>query len=203
MDRKIIWSPVFVLISGNAHQLVALSLGSDPIRGKIVAKSPQEMTKEEWLASHASSNVTSISNNSTVDDDPEAGVVIEHAWIPTGKYLATDIGHELKHKYKGYDDKLVIEFCIVEGDYKSAIVRGFFRIKIKGKYKFDVQGGSRWVTEMRAMFPERGRKDTLPVSLLRGKVIEILVRDAKGKGNKPLPENARYSVVEKMIRVVR
>ena len=53
------------------------------------------------------------------------------------------------------------------------------------------------------MFPERGRKDTLPVSLLKGRTIEILVRDAKGKGQMDLPEHARYSVVEKMLRVVQ
>ena len=59
------------------------------------------------------------------------------------------------------------------------------------------------MTEMRSMFPERGRKDTLPVSLLKGRTIEILVRDAKGKGQMDIPEHARYSVVEKMLRVVQ
>jgi hypothetical protein len=41
------------------------------------------------------------------------------------------------------------------------------------------------------------------VSLLKGRVIEIQVRDSRGKGNKPLAEEMRYSVVKKMLRVVQ
>ena len=175
-----------------------------------MGKNPQEMTNDEWLARHAPQNATPITPppltvppGNDAEDNPEECVVVEHAWIPEGKYCATYIGHELKKKYRGYDDKLVIEFSIVQSDYSGEIVRGFFIIKILADYKYSAQGGSRWVTEMRSMFPELGRKRSPSVSLLKGRVIEIQVRDSKGKGNKPLPEDMRYSVVEKMLSVVQ
>lgn len=129
--------------------------------------------------------------------------MVEHAWLPAGRYFASYISHELKKEYRGYDDKLVIEFSIVQNDFSGEIVRGFFIIKILADYKYSAKGGSRWVREMRSLFPEIGRKRAPSVSMLKGRVIEIQVRDAKGKGGKPLDEDMRYSVVKKMIRVVQ
>jgi hypothetical protein len=177
-------------------------------------KSPERQSVGDWLVDYDGENVTPIQPQSPAvpvsaiplpngEDDPEECVVVEHAWIPEGKYCATYIGHDLKKKYRGYDDKLVIEFSIVQGDYSGEIVRGFFIIKILADYKYSAQGGSRWVTEMRSMFPELGRKRSPTVSLLKGRVIEIQVRDSRGKGNKPLAEEMRYSVVKKMLRVVQ
>lgn len=173
-------------------------------------KRPEDQTVVEWYAAHAGDRTSpnaaptrSVSNASILEEDPEAGAVYEHAWIPEGGYYAQYLRHELVENFKGYGDKLVVEFCIVEGDCKGEVIPAYFGTQIKGRYKYTFKGGSRWVTEMRSMFPERGRKESLPVTLLKGKVIEIQVRNSKGKGQKLLPENMRWSVVGKMIRVVR
>jgi len=173
-------------------------------------KSPEDQTVDEWEAEYSGENVSPfpaheapVSEESLSDDDNEECVVVEHAWIPEGKYCATYIGHDLKKKYRGYDDKLIIDFSIVQSDYSGEIVRSFFIIKILADYKYSAQGGSRWVREMRSMFPELGRKRAPKVSMLKGRVIEIEVRDSMGKGNKPLDEDMRYSVVKKMLRVVQ
>ena len=173
-------------------------------------KSPQEQTTDEWLESYGSHNVTPIQSSALVvpprdnplPDESGEGLVIEYAWVPAGIFRGTYLKHELKPNFRGYGDKLIVEFCIVDGDYIGDIVRGFFNVTITGENKFSVRGGSRWVTEIRQLFPERNRKDRLPVSLLKNRVIEIQVRDSRGKKQKDLPENERYSVVKKMLRLV-
>ena len=173
-------------------------------------KSPEEQTTDEWLESYDSQNVTPIQSSALVvppkdnplPDESGEGLVIEYAWVPVGVFRATYQKHELKPNYMRYGDKLIVDFCIVEGDYRGEIVQSFFNVKITGENKFSVRGGSRWVTEIRHLFPERNRKDRLPVSLLKNRVIEIQVRDSKGKKQKELPEHARYSVVKKMLRLV-
>ena len=176
------------------------------------SKHPDELTNDEWVATYTSDNVTPINtpaltapviSESSAPDELEECVVVKHAWLPAGKYFATYLGHELKKKYRGYDDKLVIEFSIVQSDYSGEIVRSFFIIKILADYKYSAQGGSRWIREMRLLFPEIGRKRAPSVSMLKDRVIEIQLRDAKGKGGKTLDEDMRYSVVEKMLRVIR
>ena len=135
-------------------------------------------------------------------NSPEHQAVDEKALIPDGEYEAWYLGHELHPNFKGYGDKLVVSFSVAECDQAGEVVSSFYNITIT-KTGFKALGGSRWVKEMRRLFPGRKRKDRLPPSLLKNKNVLIEVRTVtKGKKQRVLDPEERYSVVANILRLL-
>jgi hypothetical protein len=173
-----------------------------------VNKSQIEQTNEEWLSDHAGKNVTPIQPSAPVNktrsqhEGIHEGVVEEKPLLPEGEYPAWYSSHELHKNFKGYGDKLVVSFRVDECGYADEIVSAFYNITITEK-GWKTKGGSRWVKEMRRLFPDRKRKDRLPVSLLKNKNVLIDVRTVTtGKAKRVLEEAEQYSVVDSILRLL-
>lgn len=169
---------------------------------------PQEQTPDEWLVDYAGEKVMPV-NTPTVtapvcnalpsNDDHDEGVVEEKALIPAGKYHAIYLDHVLQPNFKGYGDKLVVSFTVTKAVYTGEIVNGFYNVRITNN-GFSAKGGSRWVREMRQLFPDRKRKDRLPPSLLKNRNILVEVRTVTtGRGKRILDQTEQYSVVSNIL----
>jgi hypothetical protein len=164
---------------------------------------------DEWLSEYTSQparanplNTKPATAQKITADDSNEGVVIEHALIPPGEYKARYMRHEAKANFKGYGDKLVVEFCISDGEHSGEVTRCFYNIQIQEK-GWQTKGGSRWVKELRTLFPEKKRKDRLPPLLLKNRNILIeVVTVTQGSGKRELDLSAYYSKVSKLIRII-
>jgi hypothetical protein len=174
-----------------------------------VHKFPDKQSVDDWLVDYAGGNVTPIQSPATIAPEKKGpqkndgeGVVEEHSLIPDGEYQAWFLDHKLHPNFKGYGDKLVISFSVTESDYEGEIVRSFYNITIT-KTGWKAMGGSRWVKEMRRLFPDRKRKDRLPPSMLKDRKVLIEVRTVtKGKAKRALDPDEQYSVVENILRLL-
>ncbi|MFC1702423.1 hypothetical protein ACFL1J_06760 [Pseudomonadota bacterium] len=172
--------------------------------------SPENQGVDDWLAEYNGENVkpfpthtAPVSEAPTSNDDSDEGVVDEKALIPDGEYQAWYAGHELHPNFKGYGDKLVVSFSVAECDHAGEIVSSYYNITITKNNGFKAMGGSRWVREMRRLFPNRKRKDRLPASLLKNKNVLIEVRTVtKGKQQRVLDPEEQYSVVANILRLL-
>lgn len=172
-------------------------------------KSPQEQTTSEWLAEYDGKNITPIQSPIAPareippsNDNHDEGVVDEYALIPDGEYSAWYLDHELHPNFKGYGDKLVISFSVIESDYAGEAVKSYYNITIL-KTGWKAKGGSRWVKEMRRLFPGRKRKDRLPPSMLKDKRVLVEVRTVtRGRAKRTLDQAEQYSVVANILRLL-
>lgn len=165
-------------------------------------KRPEEQSNAEWLADYDSSKPANP-NLSVVSEDPSGeGEVDEHPLIPEGKYRTRYVGHSLIESFRGYGDKLVLEMCVVDTTYEGETVKAYYNIQITGR-GWKAKGGSRWVLEMRKLFPQRKRKDRLPPSLLKEHDILAKIRTVQvGSNNRTLLPTERYSVVKELIALL-
>jgi hypothetical protein len=203
------WSLDSVPLSRNVPLRLALCATYDPIkRQKVHPNSPERQSVDDWLADHAGAKVTPIQPQSPVssfpstNDSNDEGVVEEHALIPEGEYQAWYLEHELHENFKGYGDKLVVSFSVTDTDYAGEIVNSYYNVTIT-KTGFKAKGGSRWVREIRRLFPLRKRKDRLPPSLLKNRNVLVEVRTVKkGSKQRTLDPEERYSVVANILRLL-
>ena len=124
---------------------------------KLVHKSPQQQTQQEWLADLNGESVPSIQHPAPIapvnehDLDQGEGEVEEHPLVPAGGYQAVYLHHKIHPNYQGYGDKLVVSFSVTDGDHAGEIIRSYYNITITNT-GFTSKGGSRWVKEMRRLF---------------------------------------------------
>jgi hypothetical protein len=172
---------------------------------------PEGQSVDDWLLDFTGATVTPIKTQppvapvstipSTNESDDE-GVVEEKPLLPEGEYPAWYLEHKKHPNFKGYGDKLVVSFRVDECGYAGEIVSAFYNITITEK-GWKAKGGSRWVKEMRRLFPDRKRKDRLPVLLLKNKKVLIEVRTViTGKAKRVLEEAEQYSVVDSILRLL-
>ena len=175
------------------------------------AVNPEEQSVDDWLSDYTGATVTPIKTQPpvapviatpSINESDDEGIVEEKPLLPEGEYLAWYSSHEQHKNFKGYGDKLVVSFRIDECDHAGEIVSAFYNITITEK-GWKTKGGSRWVKEMRRLFPDRKRKDRLPVSLLKNKKVLIEVRTViTGKAKRVLDKSEQYSVVNNIQRLL-
>ena len=81
-------------------------------------------------------------------------------------------------------------------------VCAYYNITIKDG-GFVARGGSRWVKEMRHLFPECQRSRSLPPSLLENCIVRLRLRDAnENKKRRKFGGQQKYSVVAEMLELI-
>jgi hypothetical protein len=181
-------------------------------------QSIRDQTDEEWVGAFSGSPVTRIKPTIRESHGARAkpkgekklsftGIVEGHAWVPEGKYWVRYLKDEIE-QFPKYGYKLVVYFSIREGDHTGQIIRAFYKLE-ESRRGLVMREGSRWVEEMRELFPSLAnnacdplkKPDPLPVSLIHNKTILAEIEDS-GKGKKKKKHHARpFSVVRRLLKV--
>jgi hypothetical protein len=124
--------------------------------------------------------------------------------LPDGKYEAAYLGHETAFVFQ--NAKVFLRFCIVTpGDYFGMeVFRAYRANRLVGKPckngKFKLRRGSDLFTDVARLLNVKARPDRISLQSLKGETWVIKTRTVVADyKQRPLPEWARYSVVDEIL----
>lgn len=133
-------------------------------------------------------------------------VVGYHPGVPEGIYTVKYTGYETGRSWNS--DKVILHFCIVEGEKSGVPVSRYYNAKrlfdpIGPDGDFEVGDRSYLVKEFRALFPDIRSISAIDPDTYRGKLIRVQVESTKRTGTgEELPESNQYSVIRKLIEIL-
>ncbi len=145
-----------------------------------------------------------MSDDKTPPDEPKLWLpASDWAWVPDGKY---ELGYRDRSyvRYFGKGHKLAITFAILsQGAHFGTLVTRYFNVDKQGRnYRAPRKGDLN--REMADLFGKQSARRGMDWPRLKSTIIEGEIRTVtKSTNQRELTEQTRYSVVNRLLRVIQ